>query len=164
MKTFFIASVISLLAFVTPHPHHITIMQIDHEPKSKSVQITLKGFVNDLELGLKDMHGHPIHFDQATPDGEFASKVSDYLKQHVSFTVNSKAMEYSILGWEVEKDETFFYMEISGVKTIESIAVRNELLMKQFSDQTNIVHLKANDSNRSLYLTADRREKEFSFN
>jgi hypothetical protein len=162
-QLFFSLLILTVFAFKPPHPHHITIMQIDHKAEVKALQVTLKGFVNDLELGLKDMHQKPVYLERVTPESENADLVSAFVQKNVRFNVNGQLNEYAVLGWEIEKDEAFFYLEIKGIKKIESLIVRNEMLMKQFEDQTNIVHLAANGKNKSLYLNTNEREKAFEF-
>ncbi|MGB0390525.1 MAG: DUF6702 family protein [Salibacteraceae bacterium] len=162
MKQLFLFSFIAVIfGFTPPHPQHVSIMQIDHNTETKSLEVTLKSFVDDIELAIKNQKNEKVFLGQVKPKSEEYSWVENYIKSQLQFSVDEKSKEINWVGWEITNDEIFMYFEIPVSKTIKSIEIKNEVLMKEFADQTNIVHLKYQGQNKSLFLQRETSTKSF---
>lgn len=160
-QVLFIGFLSVLLGFTSPHPQHVSIMQIDHNLQNKSLEITLKSFVDDIELAIKNQKGKKIFLGQIDPTSQEFGWVESYISSMLSIKVDEKETEFNWVGWEITNDEIFMYFEIPATKTIKSIEIKNEVLMNEFADQTNIVHLKYQGQNKSLFLQRETSEKSF---
>lgn len=161
MKTVIVVLSAILLSFIAPHPHHITIMQLDFNEANKSFETTLKGFTDDFELGLKNFTGKPVYLEKIQGNDSASQVFEQYIRKHLAFKIDGNSKDFNWVGWEIDRDEVFIYVEIKTGKKVKSVEIMNELLFNEYSDQTNIVHLKYGSANKSLYLNKADRVKSF---
>lgn len=163
MKQLLVALVILSCSFtyLTPHALHVSIMQIDHNKENKTLEITLKTFVDDLEKALMNSTGKKVFLNELTNTDSSHAIIQKALRKVVSYKVNNEKVDYTWIGWEIDKDEVFIYYEIALPKKIKSISVKNELLMAEYTDQVNIVHLKYEGQNKSFLLEGIDTQKAF---
>ena len=163
MKIILIFILFSLTSLPSPHPLHVSIMQMDHNEETNTLEITLKAFVDDFELGLKDYSHTKVFLNDNEGNDSIDVIMEKFVRQMTSYKINGKTTELKWIGWELEKDEVFIYYEIALTKKVKSISVQNDLLMNEYLDQVNIVHLKYIGKNKSFLLEEKKSEKAFEF-
>tara|TARA_B100000508_G_scaffold139549_1_gene138143 strand:- start:15800 stop:16231 length:432 start_codon:yes stop_codon:yes gene_type:complete len=137
-------------------------MQMDHNSENKTLQITLKTFVDDLEKSLKTFSGEKVFLNEIQGSEASHKLIQKYVQQAVGYKVNNKAISFTWIGWEIDKDEVFIYYEIPLPRKVKSIEVKNEMMMKLYLDQVNVVHLKYGGKNRSFVLEGLETGKTFN--
>jgi hypothetical protein len=89
--------------------------------------------------------------------------VSDYLKDHVKLSLDSKIQKIKYIGHEQEESAFIFYVEVSNVKKWKTIQVQNDIIMNTFSDQSNLVHVTVGEKVKSLRLTKSNPVDKLTF-
>lgn len=146
------------------HPFHVSVTDIEHDPEKKSIQISHRIFIDDLEKGLKQYHKLEKLDTYEPEDPEQLDSLMDvYLKQKVMFSINGSAMEFNYLGSELEGDARWCYYEIEGVAEVNEAEITNVVLMDTFEDQQNIVHFKSKGKLKSYKLDKDKTFINFKF-
>lgn len=163
MKIILIFILFSLTSRPSPHPLHVSIMQMDHNEETNTLEITLKAFIDDFELGLKDYSHTKVFLNDNEGNDSIDVIMEKFVRQMTSYKINGKTTELKWIGWELEKDEVFIYYEMALAKKVKSISVQNDLLMNEYLDQVNIVHLKYMGKNKSFLLEEKKSEKDFEF-
>lgn len=146
------------------HPFHVSVMDAEYNQERKSLQISHRLFLDDLEEGLKDYHGLE-YIDTVEPEDpvRLDSLISDYLKHKVFFVIDGEDKAFTYFGSELEGDARWCYYEIDSLAQLKEIEVTNVALMDVFEDQQNIVHIKANDKILSYKLDKGIKVKTFTF-
>lgn len=146
------------------HPFHVSVTDIEHDAESKSVQVSHRIFLDDLETGLKKYHKIE-KLDTYEPESQerLDSLMSVYLKKKVLFVINGKTMDFNYLGSELEGDARWCYYEIENVAEVNEAEVTNVALMDTFDDQQNIVHFKSKGKLKSYKLDKDTKFIKFKF-
>jgi hypothetical protein len=146
------------------HPFHVSVTDIEHDAESKSIQVSHRIFLDDLEIGLKKHHKIE-KLDTYEPESQerLDSLISSYLKKKVLFVINGKSMEFNYLGSELEGDARWCYYEIEGVEEVNEAEVTNVALMDAFDDQQNIIHFKSKGTLKSYKLDKDTKFIKFKF-
>ena len=148
------------------HPFHISVCSINHAAEENSLQITFKIFADDLEEALNQPSATAASYIDVInpPDAaQLEAIVHEYLDEHLAFTVNEQAAEYQFLGFEREDLTMWCYLEITGINNLEKVKVQNTLLLDTFDDQINIVHVKANDTVKSMKLAQNQTIDTITF-
>ncbi|AHM61564.1 hypothetical protein D770_16550 [Flammeovirgaceae bacterium 311] len=137
------------------HPLHLSVSEVVLNPKSGSLEISHRIFLDDLEADLQERYGKQI--DLINPaDPEFVQElVGNYLEQHFRIQVNGKAVQARYLGFEIEEEAIWAYMEVPKVRQVSSINVQNRLFFKRFNDQVNLVNVTVGNKIKSMRLQAD---------
>lgn len=147
------------------HPFHVSVTDIEHDTQSKSVQVSQRIFIDDLEKGLKAFHKlESVDTYEPKDPVVLDSLIGAYLKEKVFIRINEQDYEFNFLGSEVEGDARWCYYEIGGIESVASAEITNATLMEQFDDQQNIVHFKANDKMKSYKLDKDQKFYRFQWN
>lgn len=146
------------------HPFHISVMDAEFNPEAKSIQISHRLFLDDLEEGLMDFYGLES-VDTAEPENaaQLDSLIAKYLQSKVFFTVNGEDKSFKYYGSELEGDARWCYYEIENVESLTSFELTNVALMDVFDDQQNIIHLKVNGKIQSYKLDKGTKAKTFTF-
>ena len=135
------------------HPFHVSICQID--VVEGSLQITHKIFRDDLELEIVRLYDRDL---EAEGDRYLLADTlfNAYLKEHFHVAVNGKQLKADYIGHEIDFDVVWMYLEVKLGKKIESIAVKNEILIDTYNDQTNLIHIDYQNETKSMLLNGKK--------
>ncbi len=135
------------------HPMHVSVCEIEYDKHTKSLEISQQIFIDDLERTLQNSLGKN-NLDLMEPGEELSTDelVENYIAEHVSFKVNGKEKDYVFIGYEAVGEVLRFYLEIENIRRLKSLEVTNTVLLDEFDDQTNLVHLTYNGDVNSLRL------------
>lgn len=146
------------------HPIHISVTEIEFDEKSRSLEIMMRVFMDDLELSLRnDIRQPDLDVLEASKAKKLDPIVKEYLKKHFKINVDNKSVETNYLGHEEEGDAFIFYIEVTKVKKFKTIQVQNSLITETHDDQSNIVHVTVRDKVKSLRLTKGNAVDKLSF-
>ncbi len=151
-------------AYLLWHPFHVSVTDIEHDAEGKSVQVSHRIFVDDLETGLKQYHKLE-RVDTYKPENPVLldSLIGAYIENRVFFNINGSPKSFNYLGSELEGDARWCYYEVSGIDDVTEAEVTNVVLMDTFEDQQNIVHFKSKGKLKSYKLDKDKKSITFKF-
>ncbi len=152
-----------LLLNAAPHPFYVSVCTIEHNAKTKALEITFKIFTEDLESVLEEHTKERLRLGSKEESANAERYIQNYLKRCVTLQVDGDTLAFSYVGKEIEVDETWCYVEIANVPSVSKLAIRNTLLMEKFEAQQNIVHVKVGGKQKSLVLWKDKREGSVTF-
>jgi hypothetical protein len=145
------------------HPLHVSVTEIEMDEKDKRLEIMMRVFIDDLELTLRqNLHQPALDILSLSENGR-DEIVSDYLKDHVKLSLDSKIQKIKYIGHEQEESAFIFYVEVSNVKKWKTIQVQNDIIMNTFSDQSNLVHVTVGEKVKSLRLTKSNPVDKLTF-
>ncbi len=158
-KYYFLLLLLPMLAFQT-HKYYLSLTKVAYIKESKSVQITARIFIDDLETALDKKYNKS--FELATKE-EFKDTdtfIDTYISSLLKITINDKLIPFNYLGKKYETDVIYIFAEIENIDNIKSIGIQNRVLLDEFSEQQNIIKLNINDKKKSFILTNDS-DKDF---
>lgn len=152
---------ISLGWLVSTHPFFISLTEIRYNETSQKLEIAEKIFWDDLEVSLEKFHGTSIDVLNPTDKKLFEEQVKAYLLEQNKIWVDGKPVSLNLIGYEVEEEAIWFYIESAKTTFEKSIKVHNSVLIAEHDSQQNIVHvyLKGN-SPKSLLLRKDHESEQ----
>ncbi|MFC5625448.1 DUF6702 family protein [Algoriphagus winogradskyi] len=130
---------ISLGWLVFTHPFHISLTEIRWNAETEHIEISQKIFWDDLEIGLGDFHKESIDFLNPSNKDKLNKQIESYLKEKNMIWIADKTVPLNFIGYEVEEDAAWFYLESEKVKNPTSVKVKNSLLVDIFPDQKNVI-------------------------
>lgn len=164
-KWLFIIAITTVLTSASPatwHPFHVSVTEIDHNASDRTLEVSCKIFTDDFENAL--VANYKTKVDLTNPPNKAAmdSLVKKYLFSHFTIRVNGKPVNYNYIGFEVDKEATYGYIEIANVPSLSKMDIVNTIMYDKFDDQVNIMHVKYKGERKSTKL--DYPSKETSFN
>ena len=141
------------------HPFFISLTEMRYNPQSKKMEIAQKIFWDDLEVALASEFKEKVDFLKPKDKAKLESQVKTYLLKHNQVWVNGKSVTLTYLGYEVEEDAAWFYLESSVAEMPKSVEVQSTILLKDFDGQQNIVHVYSQSKSPRSLLLGEGKEK-----
>ncbi len=136
------------------HPFHVSVSDIKYKEDKKSIQISTRIFLDDLELALQAYTGNEKLDITKSENWEFVNEnLKPYLLERIKlWDEKGREFEMSYVGAEIEDDVLWAYLEIEKVKKLRQVRVYNSILHEVWGDQENLVHFRAFDDVQSVRL------------
>jgi hypothetical protein len=146
------------------HPIHISVTEINYSEKSKSLQITSRVFVDEMELGVRTQRKEP-ELDILEPKNTLTTKqlIGNYLAAHLKIKIDGKQAKINFIGHEKEDISFVCYLEIENVKKLKTLEVFNDIITEIHDDQSNLVHVTYKSPVKSARLTRENNSEIFTF-
>jgi hypothetical protein len=151
-KLFLLLLLIPLFAF-SAHKYYLSLTQIEYNSTSKSVEVIINVFVDDIETALNDIHKKNFELNTKDEITDVDSYFFKYVQNHLKFKIDDTTVNYSFIGKEYDGNVVFFYLEIKDIQSVTKIEVENSLLIKHFPAQQNLIKSKVNKKHKSIMLT-----------
>jgi len=150
-KKIILICILPLLVFAT-HKYYISLTKIDYIKEKKSVQITMRFFIDDIELTLQNRYKIELELDTKQENKKANFYLEKYIGQKFKITINEEDKELNYLGKEYENDVVYFYLELENIDEINKIEVQNNMLMEEFEEQENYIKLNINNKKKTFIL------------
>ncbi|MEQ6118806.1 DUF6702 family protein [Reichenbachiella sp. MALMAid0571] len=146
------------------HAFHISVCEIEYDEERKSLEITHRVFLDDLETTLKSWSGdQSIDVINPKVESDFQKILGKYMLEKFSVNVNGKETNLSFLGSEPDGDVMYCYIELTGVKKLNSLYIVNQIFMDKFDDQMNMVHIYKGEKTTSTKFSKNNTDFTIDF-
>jgi len=143
------------------HPFFVSVIDIKHNVKDKTIEISTKVFVDDLEAVLKKNYYVLPDLSKSTKDPAVNNFIANYLQKKIQLTINDKIKTIKYIGYEVQKESVWIYAEIDDVPTLKKLNINCNLLYDYQEKQMNIFNIKANGGEKNYKLDYPKTNVEF---
>ena len=127
------------------HPFFVTVTNVNHNPKTNTLEISCKIFYNDLEKDILKQYNVKIDIINPKNKQEVNNLIALYLKKHIKVVVNNKSYPLNFVGYQIIGDAAWCYLETPKTPKIKTISFKNNILLSLYPQQINIVNLKIED-------------------
>lgn len=162
MLKIIIVNLLVLVSFII-HPFHVSVCEIQYDEETKALQITQKIFLDDLERGLREYSGEKFDITEKASEDKVNRILEAYYPEKMQVFVNGKFRGFQYLGFEIEEDAMWCYLEIEKVRGLKSLQVTNTILFETFEDQSTILHIQKSGKIRSFRLSNDETSAQLTF-
>ncbi|WP_298512458.1 DUF6702 family protein [uncultured Kordia sp.] len=160
---FFLFIAIPLFAFTTVHKFYVSVTNIEHSTTDKALQITTRIFIDDFQRVLKERYDLKEELASEKDEQLVDGMMQKYLSKKLKIWVNGELKTFKFLGKKYEEDVTVCYLEIEGVEQVSSLEIENALLYEIEEQQQNLVHVKINNTRKSLLLVKENDKGLLNF-
>jgi len=145
------------------HPFYISLTEIRYNPENLSLEIAQKIFWDDLEVALAGIYETKVDFLNPSSRDVLEDMAKTYLLEKNEIMVNGQKVNLEYLGFEIEEEAVWFYLEALKVPEPRIVQIRNEVLIQYFDGQQNIVNFYKNQKPKSLILYKGKEIGSLSF-
>jgi hypothetical protein len=145
------------------HPFYVSVTEIRHNAAQQELEVSCRIFADDLEAALRAANKttvdiiHPAN--RKTVDGF----INNYLQQHLHITVDGKPVTLKYLGYQIEEEAAWCFLEAKPVPSVKKVHVTNDILYSQHESQINMMHVIVKEERKSTKLDNPEKEAEFVF-
>ena len=148
-----------LLGSSVVHPLHVSVSEINYNGRNKSLEITLKVFIDDFENALSKRFDKEVKFGDNAEEKTFHPEIVKYINEQLNIKVSGEDAELEFLGKETDLEAVWLYFEAHNIEPFQEIAFRNTLFFELFDDQTNLIHLAYFDQKESVACRGNSAEQ-----
>jgi hypothetical protein len=136
------------------HPFYVSVTEINHNAKEKTLEISCKLFTNDLETVLEKLAHVKVDLSQ-TKDRSAADRlIGEYVLKHLQIKVDGKAAPLHMIGSEQEAEATWGYFQADNIPAVKHVDISNSLLYDGFEQEINIMHVTVGGVRKSTKVSA----------
>jgi len=150
-------------AFFYLHPFHLSICEIEHDAKSETLNITSRLFQDDLEVALNEISGTSEYFSEVKED-KIKNDLQKFFRDNLQVIINGNTLTIRFLGFEIEENVVYCYLEITEIKSLGEITIQYTPLIDTFTDQINLAHIRYQGKVRSLKFLSSQLSGTTDFN
>lgn len=145
------------------HPFYISVTEVNHNAKDKTLEISCKVFADDLEKTLKTNYKTELDITAEKDKARLDKLISDYFEKHLALVVDGKPAKLNYIGYENDKESEYCYFQIDNVPSVKKIDITNSIFHDFTADQINIMHVTVNGKRQSTKLNYPDKSASFSF-
>ncbi len=151
LKKSILLLLIPIFAF-SAHKYYISLTKIDYIKEKKTVQVTMRFFIDDIEKTLQNRYNIQLELATKQENKRANFFLDKYIGQKFKITIDEQEKTLNYLGKEYENDVVYFYLELQNIDKIEKIEVQNNMLFEEFEEQENYVKLNINNKKKTFIL------------
>lgn len=145
------------------HPFYISLTDIRYNDGKKTIEIAQKIFWDDLERALGEENNAKVDFLNPSSPEKLKKMLEAYVLKQNQITINGKKVTLHFLGYEIEEDATWIYIEGKDVGFPKTVEITNTILIEPFEEQQNIVNFYIEKKPKSLILYKDKTVGNLNF-
>jgi hypothetical protein len=145
------------------HPFYVSVTEINHNAKTQSVEISCRMFYDDLEHVLEKQYNTRLDIVKPANKDQLNKLINDYIHHHLIIKVDGKVLNPAYVGYEIQEDGAWAYLEVTGVTKAQKIEVHNDLLYTEHTEQINMLHVIVKGERKSTKLDNPAADASFIF-
>ncbi|MDQ0106162.1 hypothetical protein SAMN05660909_01331 [Chitinophaga terrae (ex Kim and Jung 2007)] len=145
------------------HPFYVSVTEIAHDAGKQELQVTCRIFTDDLENTLRAQFKTPVDITNPANRKKVDEYIAAYLSQHLVITLDGKTVSLHYLGYKIEEDAVWSFLEAEKIPVPKTVQVKNDLLYEKHPTQINMIHVMVNGTRKSSKLDNPKSLATFSF-
>lgn len=138
------------------HDFHTSLTEMRYNTKSKTFEISLRVFTDDLEKVLSATNQNKKFLVENNDKND--PIVETYIKKHFVVTnPKNQKLVINYIGKEKEGEATWIYLEMPVNESINGSKIQNNVLIDMFEDQTNILNIFVQNQKKSYLYNVKNR-------
>jgi len=135
------------------HPIFVSVTEIEHNAKDKTLEVSCKIFTDDFEKTLRATYKTHVDLLDENLKPAMDKLVNDYVQKHLKVAVDGKLVGLKYLGFEKIDEGIYSYYQADNITTPKKIEVTDNVLLEYNEQQMNIVHIIVDGKRKSAKLS-----------
>jgi hypothetical protein len=145
------------------HPFYVSLTDIRYNSEDQRIEMAQKIFWDDFEVALAEKYKVGVDFLNPEEPEKLEKMIKAYLLEMNEIHINNQKVILVYLGYEIEEDTAWFYLEGNNIARPQVAKIKNSILIHQFDKQQNIVTFYLGESPKSLITFKDKEWGELRF-
>lgn len=142
-----------VLGLVLPHKYHTSLTQLRHNHETKSLEIEMRVFSEDLETMVSQRAKQRVSLEQ----DRAKTIVAAYVKERFKLSKDAKQLDLKWVGMDIGVRETWLLLEAPFEGDLHGWQLMNAMLFEIGHQQVNTVNI--SDGDRKATLTFKERDR-----
>ncbi len=162
-KWLFIAFVGFSLGAKTHHPIYVSVTEIEHNAKDKTLEVSCKIFTDDFEKALRKAYKTQVDLQDDKIKPAMDKLVNDYVQKHIKINIDGRVVALKYLGFEKIEEGIYSYYEAPNINAIKKINISNDILFEYSKQQISLIHVIVGGKRTSTKLNNPESFIEMNF-
>jgi hypothetical protein len=145
------------------HPVFMSVTEIEHNAKAKTLEISCKLYTDDFEKTLRANYKTKIDLIDEKVHAQMEKYVNDYLKKRLQINADGNQTKLKYIGFEKIDEAVYVYYEAQNIATVKKIDVKNSILYDYKATQISLIHATVNGKRQSTKLINPEVNASISF-
>jgi hypothetical protein len=147
----------------TKHDFHTSLSEVSFNPKTGSLELSVRVFTDDLELALTNFNkGKLVKIED--PDAVVNPLIEQYIRKNLALVSPEKEVKFGkFYGKEKESEATWIFLEIFDCKQVKNFTLYNAIMQEMFTDQTNLVNVIYPSQKKTIVFNSQNRVSPWPF-
>ncbi|MCX7743844.1 MAG: hypothetical protein N2167_04680 [Flavobacteriales bacterium] len=145
------------------HPYYVSITEIRIDTREQTLQVSCRMFMDDLEEAISKLYDLKVDILTSIRFQSLNDVFFQYIRQHLSIQIGGVFQQPQMLGYEIEEEAVWCYLELKNMKETGPIKIINTILYDFIPSQTNIIHCYYNGVRKSLKLVNPESKAMFEY-
>jgi hypothetical protein len=145
------------------HPIFMSVTEIEHNAKDKTLEISCKIFTDDLERTLRQTNKGTIDLINPKDKPAMNNAVNNYIQKHFAITVNGKKAVLQFIGYEQKEEAIMSYLQVDNITAVNKIDIIDNILYESKKEQLQIIHVLVDGNRKSTRLNNPEDKCSFEF-
>ena len=150
-------------AATSHHPIFVSVTEIEHNAKDKTLEISCKIFTDDFEKTLRQVYKTQVDLLQPKDKTAMNKLVSDYVQKHLQLKADGKPVVLQFLGYEQQEEGIVSFYQVNNIVAVKKLDIIDNILFEYKKQQINILHITVNGKRQSTKLTNPEAKTAFMF-
>jgi hypothetical protein len=147
----------------TYHPIFVSVTEIEHNAKDKTLEISCKIFTDDFETTLRAAYKTYVDLLKPKDRNAMNKLVGDYVQKHLLIKVDGKPVALEFLGYEQDEEGITSYYQVNNIAAVKKLDITNNILFEYKKEQISIIHTTINGNKKSSKLVNPEDKYSFEF-
>ncbi len=140
------------------HPIFVSVTEIEHNAKEKTLEISCKIFTDDFEKTLRAAYKTHVDLLDEKMKSAMDKLVNDYVQKHLKIVADGRITNLKYLGFEKIEEGIYSYYEIDNISTPKKVEVTDNVLLEYNTQQMNLVHVTVGGERKSGKLNGSENK------
>ena len=145
------------------HPIYVSVTEIEHNAKDKTLEISCKIFPDDFEKTLRQTYKGTVDLLQPKDKNAMNKLVQDYVKKHLLIKVDDKTVALQFIGYEQEEEGIVSFYQVNNIAAVKKMDITDNILFEYKKEQISIIHATVNGNRKSTKLVNPEDKASFVF-
>lgn len=145
------------------HPIFVSVTEIEHNAKEKTLEISCKIFTDDFEKALRAAYKTHVDLLDEKVKPAMDKLVNDYVQKHLKIAADGQPLTLKYLGYERIEEGIYSYYRADNVPSVKRLAVTDDVLFEYNDQQLSLIHVIVNGERKSTKLNNPERTAVLSF-
>lgn len=148
---------------VSYHPLFVSVTEIEHNAKDKTLEISCKIFTDDFEKTLRQTYKGTVDLIKPADKTAMNKLVSDYVQKHLLITADGKKTALQFVGYEQEEEGIVSFYQVNNIPSVKKIDITDNILYEYKKEQMGIIHMTVGGNRKSTKLNNPEEKASFEF-
>jgi hypothetical protein len=145
------------------HPIFVSVTEIEHNTKDKTLEISCKIFTDDFEKALRSTYKTYVDLLKPKDKNAMNKLITDYVQKHLLLKVDGRPVTLQFVGYQQDEEGIESYYQVNNISTVKKLDVTDNILFEYKKEQISIIHTTINGNKKSTKLTNPEEKYSFEF-